>query len=545
MPIGPREAQIEITADSRKLDRGLKESRSKLRGFGQAVKGIGSAIGKGFAKAGSFLARSFDPLGRGFDLFASQIDDVRTYERGIARLAIAQGKSNDQMGDFRVNLDQISRETGVHRNEVLQGVAAYQALTGDTKGASDAAKTFARVSQATGSTVQDVADTAAALSQNLKISPSDFEKAFSVLNTQGKAGAVELKDLAAEAAALSPQFARFAGGTGLAGMTKMGAAVQIIRRNFSTASEAGTGFRSLMTAITRNAKQLEKAGVKVFTKDPKTGKKELRDFGAIVESIGKSKLMKDPTKLTKALGSSEAERSLLALTSNWSDFQGLINTTDFSSIGKDFDQYLASPAGRMDQAWNNVKLAAAEALTPERIEKAASAMEKLASVVDLAATAFDRLEEASMHVFGNEENLLSPETVGRGKSTQVGAPVRAEPGIIEAFTEGDHDIGRQLANAGGQFEGQSFRLAEQNKRQREAEEAARRLQVFTPAGAAIAAGTQGDTRRVAAESQHQIAADMRRLVAELTKLKVVVQVDGDAIAKAQAGSRQHRRRPGG
>lgn len=529
MPIGPREAQIEITADSRKLDRGLKESRSKLRGFGQAVKGIGSAIGKGFAKAGSFLARSFDPLGRGFDLFASQIDDVRTYERGIARLAIAQGKSNDQMGDFRVNLDQISRETGVHRNEVLQGVAAYQALTGDTKGASDAAKTFARVSQATGSTVQDVADTAAALSQNLKIDPSDFEKAFSVLNTQGKAGAVELKDLAAEAAALSPQFARFAGGTGLAGMTKMGAAVQIIRRNFSTASEAGTGFRSLMTAITRNAKQLEKAGVKVFTKDPKTGKKELRDFGAIVESIGKSKLMKDPTKLTKALGSSEAERSLLALTSNWSDFQGLINTTDFSSIGKDFDQYLASPAGRMDQAWNNVKLAAAEALTPERIEKAAGAMEKLASVVDLAATAFNRLEEATMFAFGNDRSLFTDEQLGMHKSKNLTR--RAEPGIIEAFTEGDHGIASSanVARERGYNTAIDAAVADQRARK--------------------SASTQSPTGAIAgafapAEMQRAISAGIKQGMAQVG-FSIFLGLDGNTISKANSGASDRRRRPGG
>ena len=88
--------------------------------------------------------------------------------------------------------------------------------------------------------MDDVATTGAALSQSLKIDPADFEKAFSILNSQGKAGAIELKDLAGEMASLAPQWQR-AGSSGVEGMTNMGAALQIVRRNFGSASEAAPG----------------------------------------------------------------------------------------------------------------------------------------------------------------------------------------------------------------------------------------------------------------------------------------------------------------
>lgn len=563
MAIGRKRAEVVLTADPRGVRRGLSAAKSALGAFARRA---AKTLGKGLGAAGRGLARAFDPLGKAWGLVTDQVDEVKDFERRIARLGIAQGKTNEQMSGFRREVIGVSRETGIARNEILQGIGTYQALTGDTEGAAAAMKTFARVSQATGSSMDDVATTGAALSQSLKIDPADFEKAFSILNSQGKAGAIELKDLAGEMASLAPQWQRFAGSSGVEGMTNMGAALQIVRRNFGSASEAGTGFRALMTAIVRNAKKLEAGGVKIFTKNAKTGKKELRGFDEVIQSIGQSRLMKDPTKLTKALGSAEAERALLGLTNNWHDFQGLIENTDTASIGKDLDQYLSSPAGRLDAAMNNLKLSVAEAFTPARIqafaqavEQAAGLMGKLVGALDKAATFLESMKGEKKLLSDTDQARLKAK-IGAGAPGAVGDEINRYTNLYSfgdtlkarksyedqkfladraAGTQSDYRAGGVLAD---QFQSEwgGFRINDAKSYVGQQLMGAR---VAAAAGAPISV----DDLELAFTRALTAAVEIRSAPSRSSwnAPPVVVQVDGDAVAKANADADRHRRRPGG
>jgi TP901 family phage tail tape measure protein len=423
-----RRAEVGLYANPKKLKPGLREAQGILGGFGRGVKGVFSSVA---GAVGGFISRAFDPMGRAYDLIQSQATEVFDFEKGVARLAIAQGKTNEQMGGFRTQVTAISEETGIARNEVLQGAAAYQALTGDTQGATDAARTFARVAVATGTNVGDVATAAASLQQNLHIDTADFEKAFSVLNTQGKAGAVELHDWAGLVASLSAKFQRFKGASGVHGVQELGAALQIAKRGFGSASEAATGVEGLMTAIVKNAKKLQKAHIRVFDVDPKTHVKTLRSFSEIIQSISNSKLAKDPALLAKALGRQEAEQTFQMLKGNWSDFQGLVNTTDFSSIGKDMDTYLNSPAGKLEKSWNAMKLAMAEAFTPERIQAFAAAIDKLLPAVEKLGEALGFIADKVGGVANDAEEAwahVNQWATGKGEQS-LGAQGGFKPGL--------------------------------------------------------------------------------------------------------------------
>ena len=258
------------------------------------------------------------PLDDGVDTLAAAVGagglaamagEAVTLEKGLARFQIATDNSDAQMADFRSSLADTARASGLNRQELLDGAAAYVALTGDAAGAAAGMGLFAQVSNATGSSMADIAATAAAMKDNLGIKPSEFEAAFSALAVQGKAGAVELRELATELAGVAPSFAQFKNGKGAEGLAEMGAVLQVVRKGFGSTSEAATGFRSMMVAVQRNAVKFSKAGVRIFDKDPKTGKKSLRDFSDIVDAIAHSKLAKDPTLLTKAFGTDEAKRA--------------------------------------------------------------------------------------------------------------------------------------------------------------------------------------------------------------------------------------------
>lgn len=520
-----RRAKIELLADAKRLDPGLFQAKSKLAAFGRSASRV---LARGFAAANRHGGTAATAVGAGvLGFVGSQVDDVIDYERAIARLAIAQGKGNSAMETFRADVARVSDETGIARNEIMKGVTAYQALSGDTEGATRAMATFARVAHATGSSVEEIATAADALTK-IGVPAAELEAMFGILNTQGKAGAIELRDLAAELSSITPQFLQFAGAEGKEGGAVLGAALQTIRRGFGSASEAGTGMRATMTAIVRNASKLQKAGVQIFTKDPKTGKKNLREFSDIIESIAESNLIKDPEKLQKALGSDEAARGVLTLTRYLQDFKGLIASGGEGSIARDSAQMAESTAGKLEKAWNRAKNAAAGAITPELIESAAAAMGSLSAAVNVAADGFERLKGVGQWLAGNEQRLLGDapdvEMMMRQNEQRTGKALwRRSEGI--AGEAGQYDLGASAAAVERVF---VTERAKANQR--------------------VDGGRAGLVRGQAPLAAAVAGVDLRVLeaaIARALQVKVAVNVAGSAVFDAVAENPRNRTRAGG
>lgn len=433
---GSRPARIEITADSRSLTAGLRRASAQVAGFaattsrtvgrysgasavvmGRVALAGGKAVAGSAVKAARTVTLGAAAIGTAALLSAAS--NVREFEEGLTRLGISAGKTPAQMSVFRDQIRAASRETGIASNEILGGAKAYVELTGDIDGAMKQARLFARVTQASGSQMADVASTAAALQDSLKIDPSQMEAAFSALMVQGKAGAVELKDMAGEMASLAPTMTGFAGGTGLQGLRELGAALQVTRKGFGSASEAATGMVSLTTSLKKHADKFQGAGVKLFTTD-RNGVKTFRNFRDIVREIGASKLAKDPTKLAKAFGSVEALRAFTELNRNAALYDELIEKgNDVGGVQRDLTAYLESAPGRISLTWNKFKEAVASTFTPERIEKFAAALERSFVVM---GDIVDKMIIAKQIIDGDDSNLLSPEALGRwdGVKAQLG-----------------------------------------------------------------------------------------------------------------------------
>lgn len=434
MPIGKEQpAKIRLFVDSSLVDRGLKAATRAFDAFGvgvertfnkivnkakmsltalpgaikTSIKSSLKAIPASFGKAGVGLGKAAFGTAKEFGIgvvrsvadgvvsAATQgFDDVVQYEKAMTRFQIAGNVGNDAMQDLRVTLDGVSKATGVSRNELIGGASAYVALTGDAKGAAQQVGLFARVALASGSEMRDIATAAAALQDNLKIDPSQFETAFSALIEQGKSGAIELKDLAAELSGIAPLFTQFKGGTGIGGLATLGAALQAGRKGFGSASEATTGLQALIVSLTRNARKFR--GVKLFDKDPKTGVKTFKDFRTIIDQIAESKLAKDQTLLTEAFGSVEAKRFYDQLVANRDLFTELEKkSVEGKAVSEDAFKYQTSAAGQLEIAMNNLKLSVTKAFTPELIASFASALSKVANAAGKIVDAIVAISEYS------------------------------------------------------------------------------------------------------------------------------------------------------
>jgi TP901 family phage tail tape measure protein len=432
-------AIIAIKADPKALEKALASSRKSLRAFGNSVKKIGGKIwGGGKSALGSIGSGIGISAGMGI---AENINSIRDFERNLVRLQIAAGKTPAEMGKIRDSIMDVSKSTGIAAADILAGTQTYVDLTGDVEGATAAMTAFARISQASGSSVSDVATATAALRESMKLDPGDIEAAFSGLIMQGKAGAVSVKDFAGELASLAPQFAKF-GGSGLLGIADLGAAFQVARKGFGSASEAATGLQNLMTALSRNADKFEKAGVKIFDKDPKTGAKRFRGFVDILDGISNSKLAKDPTLLTKAFGSVEAQQAFDMLRSNREELEKIYAAgQDAGAVQRDLDAFLQSSAGRTDVAMNNLKIAIAEAFTPERIKAFVDVIETAVSgiskLIDGLSKLWDKFDSDKQEL--DENPFLPKGEVSAGDSFAMGLVGGTTGGVLAQDAQGRAD----------------------------------------------------------------------------------------------------------
>lgn len=372
------EAKIKVSVESKGAENKIKDLRKEFeKAGGEFRSGVfGGGPGRTEKKHGrSAAAGEFagdlvqSGLAMGGQFLINQGKEVYDFNDRLERLRILSGESRYEIEQFGKSVRVASSKVGINELQVLDAGRAYVTLTGDMETAKKKALEWGMVAQATESNADDIAKTAAAMKQNLKIDPRDMMAGFGILNEQGKKGAIELKDLSQELANIAPQWAIFKGGSGLNGLKEMGAALQIVKKGFGgEASETVTGVQSLLTSFLKNAKNFRKAGIKIFDVD-KNGVKTMKSVYDIIDGIMKSKLVNDPAKLEKAFGRVEAYRAYLQLSENNEELKKLSkNAGGAADIMRDFNEYMSSGAGKAKQDWTTVMNQIKETFTPERIE---------------------------------------------------------------------------------------------------------------------------------------------------------------------------------
>lgn len=333
--------------------------RSAIESHGRIRRAIAKRREAGGFGAGLGLG-GLAALGGGAALLGSEME----FDKQLTSLDVASRGAMGSIDQVRSSVIDASNSTGVAREEILSGASAFVRLTGDGKTAAGAMRTFGIVSKATGSDIDDVASTAAALSQQLGVSANDMEDAFSILIAGGKAGAIEMKDMAQFSAELASQFKLFQGGTGLRGLADMSAAFQTAAQSFGgKAPETATGLKALFSSFTspRTLKALKQLKVDVFDIG-KDGTAKLKAFPEIFEAMARTDMIRDPRLLTKVFESSEARRAASAILGNVDAFKKLsAEIRKAKDARKDFDRVSGSRSGKAESATNRVKNAAGSA----------------------------------------------------------------------------------------------------------------------------------------------------------------------------------------
>lgn len=465
-----KEAEVRLKANDKELAKGLRDAEKKWTRFGKSLsKGLTGSIGRvRGAMGGLKTAVGMGGFAGITALVGSEAIKTFDFEEALTRLAISSNGAVGSIAALRKKLFDVSDAQGVAREELLAGAHAFVALTGDGQMATDSLEAFARIQVATGANMQDIASTAAALSQQMGIGANEFEKAFSILIAGGKAGAIELADMAKFSAELSAQFKKFGDGKGLSGLGQMSAAFQVAAQDFGgKAAETSTGLQRLFMSFTtkRTTKELKKLGVEVFNIG-KDGSATLKSFPEIFDAMAKTDIVKDPRLLTKIFESSEARRAAGAILTNIQRYRELsVATKNANDVGVDHATFLESTAGRMKLSWNELKNEIAETFTPERIKAfvdgVRQALQMARDFVGLMSDFFDKWEEMR----GG-----APTTETKGAQEDMLESALKKGFLLEDLADIDMSDIRKLHEAGvdvlpiGRGEGSSFGLEEAARR---------------------------------------------------------------------------------
>lgn len=248
----------EEIAKIRELNTAAKRNREQAKttfrnslGTG-ATKGLDRTLAVG--KAGAAM------IGVGGSVLAGQaVSESLKLDEMTRRLSVnarGPGEAGRDPEAMRKQMVKTGMETGMSPEALAGSAMQYVAKTGDLDTALANLKNFAVVAQATGASVEDVASTAADLSQKFDIKgPKEMGDALAVLAFQGKKGAFELKDMAAQFPEMAAAANR-AGLRGVGGMRTLGGLAQIARQSTGSGAEASTAVQMMMTQLTNKSGDL-------------------------------------------------------------------------------------------------------------------------------------------------------------------------------------------------------------------------------------------------------------------------------------------------
>ena len=212
-----------------------------------------SAALKTAAQAASSLGTSaaqiaaVGQLATGFGL-ESYIRNTIGVEHRLAALGNTANMSAEDLRALNARLTAAARATNQFKADLLSANEVLIAAGLEWRTAVDITPILGKVATATQAQMGDLANTAYALTSNLKVPVEQMQQALERLTVAGQSGQFELKDMAREFAKLSASMGALKL-TGLENVSRLGAALQIARRGAGGASEAADNLQNFLAKL--------------------------------------------------------------------------------------------------------------------------------------------------------------------------------------------------------------------------------------------------------------------------------------------------------
>lgn len=369
MRAAEREVSRQRRMDARELDRFATRTSHRATRFLTPNIPIASIAGRAFhgAMAGFGIDTTFAGAARRNIALESAAIGVTNQ----ARLNGQNITPSSVVGTVRA----VQKKFGTGSEETVGALEQFQKVTGDLKLGMDLLDALALRSATTGVKMDALAAAAANVSTNLGDVPNKGEKVLSVLDrftVQGATGAIEISDMATQAAkfaALAPLFA----GDSAENMGLLAAMGQVSRSKgggSATPQQAATAVASFTNTFSKGArlKALRAAGIEAI--DPTT--KQIMNPRELIKKILTAS-GGDPEKMNAMVMDAQAKRAMRG-------FSTAFNTAGGGQKGLDAVDALFAKfmKGAISPETRKENLAAANDSTARKVEKFQAALDEVA-----------------------------------------------------------------------------------------------------------------------------------------------------------------------
>lgn len=334
------------------------------------VSGVLGTAGKNlnaFAKGASGVGRGLRTMGGGLagvGLGAAALTGLTSVpgqilriEQGLQALGNTGGLTKTQLKGIGSELKVVSRETNQFQESLLEGLTTLVAKGLDPAKAVALLKPIGAAATASQADVNDLANASFTVYNNLKVPIADVTRALDVMAASGKEGSFELKDMAREFPSLTAS-AKTLGITGVAGVAKLGAALQVASLGAGSTSEAANNLANFMKNLTSRETvgrfKAEGLDLEQFLATASASAKKLgKDFDPIETVVTElDRVTKgNPFLLGRVFNDAQALNFLKAATQNLGEYRRIRDETGKADgvIQGDFNNMMGTTIERWKQ----------------------------------------------------------------------------------------------------------------------------------------------------------------------------------------------------
>jgi hypothetical protein len=201
------------TAD--RNDRNLNDTYEDVRKFGR--NGIRMLAREGFDRTRRLAGNSARAAGLDFDVFDAGRRANELSQKALVLATQSPDANSDPIanaGRVESATKNVSAQTGIGREDVFNAVQKYMELTGNLNDALSMLPDIAKRSVAFGTAIDDVAESFATIRKRLgdNADAKAIARTFDIMGSQGRAGAVEIREFAK---AIIPRLGPYATGFGV------------------------------------------------------------------------------------------------------------------------------------------------------------------------------------------------------------------------------------------------------------------------------------------------------------------------------------------
>ncbi len=394
------------------------------------------ALTRGADQLAATLMRVAGPAALGA-LGYTSLKTFASIERRMERIGINAEASAEQTKAAFGRVTQVADALKVPIDNVVEGLENLVASGKTLDEALAFLPSVAGTAHAAGASFGDMATTADAIQSSLGIAADQMERAFDILAKGGKEGKFELKDMAAELPSLAPAFAAL-GYDGVDGLKRLTAAMQTVRRETGSSSEAATALMDVLSKIGSEtvSNNFKKFGVDIREEMAKARKEGEDTLEAFIR-LSRDAVQGDMSKLPQLFTDKQMLAGMRALMNHTEEFAELMRTLGDASgtVRTDLNRLADDAQGafdRMGNSWEKLKKSIGEGLVGLG---AVDAIDSVSDNIDYATAVNAGLEKSGVHGFVDRSQwgITHDQKAKNGMAWVGGYRTQAQRDAIEAY----------------------------------------------------------------------------------------------------------------